>query len=517
MAERIRLASAGALVPALAAFLLAATASPSWSQLPAHTVAPTTRLMPVSGVLTDGRGRPMSGRVTVSFELYDAREDGVLLWTETQQVEADARGRYTAYLGASAGVPQEAFSSEQARWLGVRVGGRELPRMMLVAVPYALRAADAATLGGQPASSFVRSRADGRLETSSGVLFAAPAIDGSGVPGQIAKFNSTTSLSSSVISETATNRIGFGLTDPTGGGVVDSVFTIRNFDNNTGFGILNQTQQRRFAINTLASGGWAIYDGGTGGWTAGLSQVAGRVGIGNNAPQADLHLKSVSAAAIARLDGPVNVVDGPRLRWTEATVGPEYEGVGFEAHLDGSANKLIFRSFDGSSTLTDNILVMVRSGGAVGLGTVTPADQLHVAGDIRVGTGTTGCVKDADATVIAGTCSSDRRLKKAITPFGRALEQVASLQPVHFYWRADEYADRHFGTSESFGLIAQDVEKILPELVTTDEKGYKAVRYHALPMHMLQAIKDLKSENDGLRQRLEQQEERLRRLEEGRR
>lgn len=501
---------------AVAALLVSAPASHSWAQS-IDGVAATTRLMPVSGVLTDERGRPMSGPVTVSFELYDEREGGALLWTESQRVEADARGRYTAYLGAVAGVPQAAFSSEQARWLAVRVGRRELPRMMLVAVPYALHAADAATLAGQPASSFVRSRDDGRLETGSGLLVAGTAVDGSGIPGQIAKFNSSTTIGSSVISETVTNRIGFGLTDPTGGGVVDSVFTIRNFDNNTGFGILNETQQRRFAINTLSSGGWAIYDGGGGTWTAGLSQVSGRVGVGNNAPQTDLHVKSVSSPGILRLDGPVNQTDGPRLRWTEATVGPAYEGVGFESHLDGSANKLIFRSFDGASTLTDNILVMVRSGGNIGLGTLNPADRLDVAGDIRVGTGTTGCVKDADATVIAGTCSSDRRLKKSITPFGRALEKVASLQPVHFYWRADQYPDRAFGRSESFGLIAQDVEEVLPELVTVDEQGYKAVRYHALPMHLLQAIKDLKAENDDLKRRLDLQDERLRRIEEGRR
>lgn len=83
----------------------------------------TTRLVPVSGVLTDRRGRPLSGLVTVMFELYDAQQDGTLLWTETQQVRADERGRYTAYLGVVAGVPQHSFSSEQARWLAVSVAG----------------------------------------------------------------------------------------------------------------------------------------------------------------------------------------------------------------------------------------------------------------------------------------------------------------------------------------------------------------------------------------------------------
>jgi hypothetical protein len=201
------------------------------------------------------------------------------------------------------------------------------------------------------------------------------------------------------------------------------------------------------------------------------------------------------------------------LRFTEATISAAYEGTGFEAHYDGDINKLIFRAIDGPGILTDNILVLERTSGDVGIGLLDPLDPLHVAGDIRVGTGTTGCVKDADASVLVGTCSSDLRFKKSIRPFGRALEKIAGLQPVNFYWRADEYADKHFGRSEAIGLIAQDVEQVMPELVTTDEQGYKAVRYSALPMHMLQAIKDLKAENDELKQRLAQQDERLRRLE----
>ncbi len=356
----------------------------------------------------------------------------------------------------------------------------------------------------------MRKRADGRLETSAGIVVSEPAIEGSGIAGQVAKFTSATTVGPSVISESATNRIGFGLTDPTGGGVVDSVFTIRNFDNNTGFGILNQTQQRRFAINTLVSGGWSIYDGGGGIWNLGLSQVSGRVGINNAAPENELHI-GAGGSPILKIDGAVNSsADGPKLRFTEV-FGTDH---GFEIFGNGGANTLVFRDIQDDVVTADNILVIQRLGSRnVAIGTATPLDKLHVAGDVRVGTGTTGCVKDADATVLAGTCSSDLRFKKNITPFGRALEKVASLQPVNFYWRADEYSDKHFGMSQTFGLIAQDVEKVLPELVTSDEQGYKAVRYSALPMHMLQAIKDLKAENDELKQHVEQQNERLRRLE----
>ena len=89
----------------------------------------------------------------------------------------------------------------------------------------------------------------------------------------------------------------------------------------------------------------------------------------------------------------------------------------------------------------------------------TAADKLQVFGDVRVGNATTnGCIKNFAGTGIVGTCSSDRRLKKNITPFAPMLDKVTALQPVHYFWRSDEFPDRHFGNSRAYGLIAQDVE-----------------------------------------------------------
>ena len=175
---------------------------------------------------TDADGNPRSGPTVVTFGLYDSQDGGTLLWTEVQEVRGDERGRYNAYLGAVFPVPQEVFSNEQARWLSVDVDGRQLPRMMLVAVPYALRAADSETLGGKPLSSFVTTGPDGRMRTGAGVV-ADPLIDGSGTPGQLAKFTTATDIGNSIITETATNRIGIGTTDPTEGGALDSKVTIR--------------------------------------------------------------------------------------------------------------------------------------------------------------------------------------------------------------------------------------------------------------------------------------------------
>jgi len=141
----------------------------------------------------------------------------------------------------------------------------------------------------------------------------------------------------------------------------------------------------------------------------------------------------------------------------------------------------------------------ITSTGWVGIGTQDPLNSLHVAGDIRIGTGTTGCVYDADGTVLTGVCSSDARFKKDITPFGSVLRSLTALQPVHYYWRATEFPDRHFGESRASGLIAQEVEQVLPELVVTDEQGYKAVNYSKLPLLTVQAIKELKAENDAVK------------------
>ena len=142
--------------------------------------------------------------------------------------------------------------------------------------------------------------------------------------------------------------------------------------------------------------------------------------------------------------------------------------------------------------------------GNVGIGTFneipTIADKLQVFGDIRVGTtGTNGCLRNFAGTGIAGSCSSDRRFKKDITPFGPVLGQLTALQPVHYFWRSEDFPTRHFGDSRAYGLIAQDVEQVLPELVATDGDGYKAVDYSELPLLTIQAVKELKAENDALK------------------
>ena len=173
-------------------------------------------------------------------------------------------------------------------------------------------------------------------------------------------------------------------------------------------------------------------------------------------------------------------------------------------------------------TTTPHLYMAVLPSGNVGIGdwaipggSPTATDKLQVFGDIRVGTsGTNGCVMNFAGTGLIGTCASDRRYKKGITPFGPALERVAALQPVHFYWRADEFPEHHFGDGQAYGLIAQEVEQVLPELVVTHEDGYKAVDYSKLPLLTIQAVKELKAENDDLKAKVGEIDELKKRISE---
>ncbi len=128
------------------------------SSAQANPQAAVPRLIRFSGSLQDLSGKPITGPADVTFSLYSVQSGGSALWFETQTVQADSLGNYKVLLGAMtpAGVPMELFTQGEARWLGVQVANLpEQPRVLLVSVPYAMKAGDAETLGGKPASAFM--------------------------------------------------------------------------------------------------------------------------------------------------------------------------------------------------------------------------------------------------------------------------------------------------------------------------------------------------------------------------
>src|SRR5437016_1795226 len=130
-----------------------------------QTQAGAQRLVRFTGALTELPRTPLNGPVTMTRALYKDELGGEPLWSEMQSVEVDKQGHYTVLLGATQaeGLPVDLFPSGEARWLAVEIPGQpQQPRALLVAVPYALKAADAEKLEGKSAADFVLSKSLGQ-------------------------------------------------------------------------------------------------------------------------------------------------------------------------------------------------------------------------------------------------------------------------------------------------------------------------------------------------------------------
>jgi RecJ-like exonuclease len=99
--------------------------------------------------------------------------------------------------------------------------------------------------------------------------------------------------------------------------------------------------------------------------------------------------------------------------------------------------------------------------------------------------------------------SSDLRWKKNIIPVENSLDKVMQLNPVQFDWRTTEFPDLNFSKDHQIGVIAQEVEKVFPELVKTDADGFKAVAYDKLAVISISAIKQQQLEIEKLQNTVE--------------
>ena len=101
------------------------------------------------------------------------------------------------------------------------------------------------------------------------------------------------------------------------------------------------------------------------------------------------------------------------------------------------------------------------------------------------------------ADVVAYGSPSDKRLKENIKPIQSALDKVSKLQGVTFDWIQKE--DQILDIKEDIGFIAQDVQKVVPELVRENEDGMLSMRHQGISPILLEAIKELKAEIEELK------------------
>lgn len=161
-----------------------------------------------------------------------------------------------------------------------------------------------------------------------------------------------------------------------------------------------------------------------------------------------------------------------------------------------------YRGAESSNILLNNNGVLAetntcRIGAATGAG-IQELNRTFIHGIRGITTG----VADAIAVLVdsagqLGTVSSSRRYKDTIEPLTRESEKILKLDPVTFCYKSDTTKRKNYG------LIAEEVEKVLPNLVVYDKEGLpETVRYHELPVLLLAEIKRLNRRIDELEERI---------------
>ena len=122
-----------------------------------------------------------------------------------------------------------------------------------------------------------------------------------------------------------------------------------------------------------------------------------------------------------------------------------------------------------------------------------------------------GYFHSADTVYFAGDViafySSDERLKENVIPIGNAIEKVKQIRGVEFDWIPTELPDgedAHTNEGHDVGVIAQEIEKVLPEAVTTRDSGYKAVKYEKIVPLLIESIKEQQEQIDELKKEIKE-------------
>jgi hypothetical protein len=132
-----------------------------------------------------------------------------------------------------------------------------------------------------------------------------------------------------------------------------------------------------------------------------------------------------------------------------------------------------FNSYNGGG-----IKMTIVGNGNVGIGTTGPSYRLQVGETSNYG------YVDGNGAWQTG---SDRRFKENIRDLDSALEKILSLRGVEYNTKGDEPEKE-----KQVGFIAQDVEKVIPGVVSTDKNGFKGIAYAKLTPVLVEAIKELK-------------------------
>ncbi len=208
------------------------------------------------------------------------------------------------------------------------------------------------------------------------------------------------------------------------------------------------------------------------------------VGFGTPSPLAMIHIRNNTGGGAM-----------PGLMVTNPSVPSGNNGFYMGLQLTGAANDAYVWNYQNAPIrfATNNIeQVIIADNGNVGIGTNNPTQKLHVIGNI----------------LASGTITpSDSRFKKDITPIVSPLEKLQQLTGVTYHMNTTAFPEWKFEDGKQYGLIAQDVEKVFPEMVKTiNAQGYKGVDYVKLIPVLIESIKQQQQQIEGQQNQIDQQQ-----------
>lgn len=198
----------------------------------------------------------------------------------------------------------------------------------------------------------------------------------------------------------------------------------------------------------------------------------GKTAIGFDDPESMLHVKNGSSGITAYFpNSNLNVESNANNYISLLNPNTIESGILFGNPISNADGGVIYNNTAASRGL------QFRTNGNVTRMTLSGAGNLTVAGSVTASCGLLIC--------------SDARYKKNITNLYNSLNNLLRINGVRYDLRQSDFPEKNFSDKNQIGFIAQDLEKIFPEMVFTDEKGFKSVDYARLTPVLVEAVKEL--------------------------
>jgi hypothetical protein len=223
-----------------------------------------------------------------------------------------------------------------------------------------------------------------------------------------------------------------------------------------------------------------------------IQYTSGNVGIGNTSPGYKLSITGPSVGATGSGTGGILQLTTPGVAQGErsgVTLYSTFQGTG-----DSGPRRTadIIAGYNGGAWGTEYLTFNVGNNGSANDSQYVTSEKMRIQSNGNVGIANTSPSYVLDVTGLVrftgGYTTSDERYKNTITPLSAtsSLAEINQLRPVSFYWD-----DPKFGTSQQLGFIAQEVQPIFPQLISTDNSGYLSMNYGGMTAPLVSAVQEL--------------------------